>query len=66
MGALGGKLLGLFGVEGWDSPKKLSAGTGLEGRPDGKPSASAENLLVNDAGDNREINDAGDVLLIND
>jgi hypothetical protein len=44
----------------------LSSGDGLEGRPDGKPSASAENLLVNDAGDNREINDAGDVLLIID
>jgi hypothetical protein len=66
MGKLGGSLLGLFGYEGWDSPQSLSDGEGLESRPDGKPSASAENLLVNDAGDNREINDAGDVLLIID
>ena len=66
MGKLGGSLLGLFGYEGWDSPMSLSSGEGLEGRPDGKPSASAENLLVNDGGDNREINDAGDVLLIID
>ncbi len=66
MGKLGGSLMGLFGLEGWDSPRSLSDGTGLESLPDGKPSAANENLLVNDAGDNRLVNDAGDVLLLND
>ncbi len=69
MGALGGRLLGLFGLEGWDAANKLSTGSSLlelEGRPDGRVSASQMNLSVNDAGDNFLINDGGaDVLLIN-
>lgn len=66
MGRLGGDLLGLDGLGSWDRADRLDKGTGLEGRPDGRPSAAKDNLLVNDAGDNRLVNDAGDVLLIND
>jgi hypothetical protein len=69
MGALGGSLLGLPGLEGWDAANKLSTGNtllGLEGKPDGRVSASQMNLSVNDGGDNYLINDSGaDVLLIN-
>lgn len=66
-GGLGGKLLGLFGFGSWDGGDTLGTGRpGYEGNPDGKPSASQMNLLINDAGDNYLINDAGDVLLIND
>lgn len=63
MGALGGSLLGLSGLEGWDSPQSLSDGDGFESKPDGKVSASAINLLIN-ASDNLLINDQGDVRLI--
>jgi hypothetical protein len=63
MGALGGSLLGLGGLEGWDSARSLSDGDGFESKPDGKVSASAINLLIN-ATDNMLINNMGDVRLI--
>lgn len=63
MGALGGSLLGLSGLEGWDSPQSLSDGDGFESKPDGKVSASNINLLIN-ATDNMLINNMGDVRLI--
>lgn len=63
---IGGGLLGLFGFGSWDGGATLGTGRlGWHGNPDGKPSASKMNLLIN-ATDNRQINTAGDVLLIND
>jgi hypothetical protein len=63
-GGLGGSILGLFGFGSWTGAQFLGT-DGLNENPDGKPSASRMNLLIN-ATDNYEINDAGDVLLIND
>ncbi len=69
MGGLSGTRLGKGGLGHYDGGDLLAVGQGplnLELDPDGKAGGGVMNLLSSDSADNRLINDAGDVLKIND